>query len=171
MRLQVSRQAAEVAEAIEQYASLEGAGWKAGAGSAVGGAQARYYRAMLEAFCRRGAGCIYRYWFGTQLVAIDLCIEDGEQLIVLKTTYDEAAAADGLSPALLMREEALRALFDEGRLQRLEFYGRVMEWHTRWTKQVRTLYHVNYYRSGALALLHARWQSRRAPPPEKTHVP
>lgn len=167
-RLQVSRAAEDVSDAIAQYAQLEGAGWKAGAGSAVGGAQAHYYRTMLEAFCRRGAGCIYRYWFGERLVAIDLCIEDAAQLIVLKTTYDEGAAADGLSPALLMREEALRDLFGDCRLQRLEFYGRVMEWHTRWTKQVRTLYHVNYYRWPVLARLHARWQSRTL---KAHHVP
>jgi CelD/BcsL family acetyltransferase involved in cellulose biosynthesis len=172
LRLQVSRDADQVAHAIEQYGQLESAGWKAGAGSAVDGAnaQGRYYRAMLEGFCRRGAGSIYRYWFGEQLVAIDLCIEDGDQLIVLKTTYDESVAG-GLSPALLMREEALRALFGEARLGRLEFYGRVMEWHTRWTNQVRTLYHVNYYRWGALARLHALWQSRRAAQPKETHVP
>jgi CelD/BcsL family acetyltransferase involved in cellulose biosynthesis len=170
-RLQVSREAGEVAAAIEQYGRLESAGWKAGAGSAVdaANAQGRYYRALLEAFCRRGAGSIYRYWLGERLVAIDLCIEDGAQLIVLKTSYDESVAG-GLSPALLMREEALRALFAEQRLARLEFYGRVMEWHTRWTNQVRTLYHVNYYRWSALARLHALWQSRRAQPKE-THVP
>ena len=172
LRLEVSRDAGAVAEAVAQYASLELAGWKAGQGSAVDGtnAQGRYYRAMLEAFCRRGAGSIYRYWFGDQLVAADLCIEDGAQLIVLKTTYDEGVA-NGLSPALLMREEALQALFAEGRLQRLEFYGRVMEWHTRWTKEVRTLYHINYYRWSALARLHARWRSRRAPLPKETDVP
>jgi CelD/BcsL family acetyltransferase involved in cellulose biosynthesis len=172
LRLQVSRDADQVAAAIDQYGRLESAGWKAGGGSAVDGAnaQGRYYRAMLEAFCRRGAGSIYRYWFGEQLVAIDLCIEDGAQLIVLKTTYDESVAG-GLSPALLMREEALRALFDAAHPGRLEFYGRVMEWHTRWTNEMRTLYHVNYYRWGALARLHALWQSRRAVQPKETHVP
>ena len=172
LRLQVSRSPDEVAAAIEQYGRLESAGWKSGGGSAVdaANAQGRYYRAMLESFCRRGAGSIYRYWFGEQLVAIDLCIEDDTQLIVLKTTYDESVAG-GLSPALLMREEALQALFAEARLGRLEFYGRVMEWHTRWTNEVRTLYHVNYYRWSALARLHALWQSRRASEPKENHVP
>ena len=28
----------------------------------------------------------------------------------------------------------------------VEFYGKLMEWHTRWTDHVRTLYHINYYR-------------------------
>ena len=171
-RLQVSRAAHEVADAVADYARLESAGWKGGGGTAVGAgnAQGRYYRAMLEGFCRRGAGSIYRYWFGEQLVAMDLCIEDANQIIVLKTTYDESVAGN-LSPTLLMREEACRALFDAGRFARLEFYGKVMEWHTRWTDEVRTLYHVNYYRWPALGRLHALWQSRRARTPKEHHVP
>jgi hypothetical protein len=55
-----------------------------------------------------------------------------------------------------MREEATRTLFDEGRLGRIEFYGRVMEWHLRWTDEVRTMYHVNYYRWPVLRRLHAK---------------
>ena len=171
-RLQVSRRPQEVADAVADYGRLESAGWKAGGGTAVNAAnaQGRYYRAMLEGFCRRGAGSIYRYWFGEQLVAMDLCIEDHEQIIVLKTTYDESVP-NNLSPTLLMREAACRALFDEARFARLEFYGKVMEWHTRWTDEVRTLYHVNYYRWPALGRLHALWQSRRARTPKVDHVP
>ena len=172
LRLQVSRDAAEMGAAVADYARLESAGWKAGGGTAVGtaNAQGRFYRAMLERFCRRGAGSVYRYWFNQQLVAMDLCIEDAKQIIVLKTTYDESVPS-GLSPTLLMREEALRQLFDEGKFERLEFYGKVMEWHTRWTDEVRTLYHVNHYRWPALGRLHALWQSRRARPLKEDHVP
>lgn len=170
-RMQVSRAVAEVAAAIADYGRLESAGWKAGGGTAVSAdnAQGRYYRAMLEGFCARGAGSVYRYWFGEQLVAMDLCIEDARQIIVLKTTYDESVP-NSLSPTLLMREEACRALFDEGRFARLEFYGKVMEWHTRWTDEVRTLYHVNFYRWPALGRLHALWQSRRARTSKAHHV-
>jgi len=164
LRLEACRDAGQVAAAVAQYGQLESAGWKAGGGTAVNAAnaQGRYYRAMLERFCARGAGCIYRYWFNEQLVAMDLCIEDGAQIIVLKTTYDESVP-NSLSPTLLMREAACQALFDEGRLERLEFYGKVMEWHTRWTDEVRTLYHVNFYRWSALARLHAWWRKRRTP--------
>jgi CelD/BcsL family acetyltransferase involved in cellulose biosynthesis len=156
LRMQVSRAPEEVAAAVADYGRLESAGWKAGCGTAVdaANAQGRYYRSMLEAFCRRGAGSIYRYWFGEQLVAMDLCIEDRDSIIVLKTSYDESVPKN-LSPTLLMREEACRQLFDEGRFARIEFYGRVMEWHLRWTNEVRTMYHVNYYRWPALGRLHA----------------
>ena len=172
VRLQVSRAEHEVAEAVASYGRLEGAGWKAGAGTAVSedNAQGRYYRALLEGLCRRGAGSMYRYWFGEQLVAMDLCIEDREQIIVLKTTYDETVPAS-LSPTLLMREQAVEILFNEKPHGRIEFYGKVMEWHTRWTDEVRTLYHINFYRWAALARLHLMWQRRRAGPPKENNVP
>ena len=176
VRMQVDRSPGQVSEGVADYGRLESAGWKAGQGTAVSAAnaQGRYYSAMLEGFCQRGAGSIYRYWFGEQLVAMDLCIEDGEQIIVLKTTYDERVPKS-LSPTLLMREEATRALFEAGSVKRIEFYGKVMEWHTRWTEEVRTLYHVNYYRWAALGRLHSLWQSRRARTTKETakeaHVP
>lgn len=160
-RLEVCRDPRQVAQAVADYGRLEGAGWKGREGTAVtqDNDQGRFYRAMLENFCARGAGSIYRYWFDETLVATDLCIEDGAQIVILKTAYDETVDS-GLSPALLMREEQCRQLFDEARLARIEFYGRVMEWHTRWTDEVRTLYHVNCYRWPALARLHAHLQAR-----------
>jgi CelD/BcsL family acetyltransferase involved in cellulose biosynthesis len=166
-RLQVSRDPHDMAAAVADYGRLESAGWKAQGGTAIhpDNAQGRYYRTMLEAFGRRGAASVYRYWFGAQLVAMDFCIEGAGCIVVLKTTYDESIP-NSLSPALLMREEACRQLFDEGRFERIEFYGKVMEWHLRWTDEVRTLYHVNSYRSSALLRLHllaarsAAWRHR-----------
>jgi len=159
-RLETIASAAGIAEAMAAYGRLESAGWKARSGSAVGAGDAQdlFYRNMLEAFARRGQARIYRYWFGEQVVAMDLCILERDTIVILKTAYDEAAPA-GFSPALLMREEACRDLFGEGRFSRIEFYGRVMEWHTRWTDAVRTLYHLNHYRWPALARTHALLQA------------
>jgi CelD/BcsL family acetyltransferase involved in cellulose biosynthesis len=160
-RLEICRDPALVAEAVADYGRLESSGWKASGGTAVhaSNAQGRYYRAMLEAFSARGAGSIYRYYFGQQLVATDLCVEDADSIVVLKTSYDESVP-NSLSPTLLMREEATRRLFEEGRFRRLEFYGRVMEWHLRWTEDVRTMYHVNCYRWPGLRRLHILLESR-----------
>ncbi len=162
-RLEVLRAPEAVAAAVADYGKLESSGWKAGGGSAVhaDNAQGRFYRDMLEAFCGRGAGSIYRYWFGQQLVASDLCIEGPDCIVVLKTAYDESVDR-GLSPTLLMREEATRRLFEEARFARIEFYGKVMEWHLRWTDEVRTLYHLNTYRWPALRGWHRRLQARAA---------
>jgi hypothetical protein len=160
-RLVIERDARAMAAAVADYGRLESAGWKADSGTAVNAhnEQGRYYRAMLEALCRREAASVFRYYFGEQLVAMDLCVEDSGSIVVLKTSYDESVQAS-LSPALLMREEACRRLFDEGRFKRLEFYGRVMEWHLRWTEEVRSMYHVNCYRWPGLRRLHTLMESR-----------
>lgn len=146
-RLDVWRDAGRMAQAVADYGRLETTGWKGRAGTAVAAdnAQGRFYRAMLEAFCASGRGSVYRYFFGDQLVAEDLCIEDGDTVVILKTAYDESVPKH-YSPALLMREEACRRLFEDGGIRRIEFYGRVMEWHTRWTEDVRVMYHLNHFR-------------------------
>jgi hypothetical protein len=68
-----------------------------------------------------------------------------------QTTYDEKVKI--VSPATLMRHEVMNRLFDEGRITRIEFYGKAMEWHLRWTNDLRTLYHVNRYRWSVLKRL------------------
>lgn len=154
-RLQVCTAAQDMTAAVADYGRLETGGWKAAAGSAVSedNQQGHFYRQLLEAFARRGAARVYRYWIGERLAAMDLCVEGGGCLVVLKTAYDEELDKT-LSPALLMREEACRDIFAEPRFDRIEFYGRVMEWHRRWTDEVRTMYHVNRYRWCVLAKLH-----------------
>jgi CelD/BcsL family acetyltransferase involved in cellulose biosynthesis len=167
---------AGVADAIADFARLETAGWKGAEGSAVqvGTAQGRFYQTMMEDYCRAGAGRIYRYRFDDRVVAVELNIEAKSTMVLLKTTYDETVS--GLSPAALMREEVYRRLFDEGRIRRIEYYGRVMDWTLRWTDRTRTLYHVNVYRWPALATVHERVSALRAlkpegAPPQRSHVP
>jgi len=154
VRLDVVQAPGLVAQAIADYGRLESAGWKAGAGTAVapGNAQGRFYTVVFEAFCAVGAGRIYRYLFADKVVAMDLCIEDPGVLVVLKTAYDETLR--NVSPASLMRHDYFRQIFDTGSVKRIEFYGKVMEWHKRWTDDVRTIYHVNRYRSPWLRAAH-----------------
>jgi len=144
--LEVLTRPEEVGPAIEDYGRMESAGWKAAGGTAIhpDNAQGRFYRNMLEAFCRAGEGRIYRYRFGERVVAVDLCIEGGGVIVVLKTTYDESI--NTISPTFLMRQEAFRKMFEERRVKRIEFFGKLMEWHTKWSDEVRTIYHINYYR-------------------------
>ena len=52
-------------------------------------------------------------------------------MIVLKDCfYDEEMNQH--SPALMMREEIMRCVYEKGDVRVVEFYGRVMEWHTKW---------------------------------------
>jgi CelD/BcsL family acetyltransferase involved in cellulose biosynthesis len=151
----------EVAAGLRDYAALETAGWKAEGGTAIrlGTPQGDFYDAVLQAFARRGAARVYCCRLGDRVVAVDLAIESAAQQVVLKTTYDEAARA--LSPAFLMRQVALAA--EWARLPpRVEFFGRRMEWHERWTDRVRTLYHLNVVRSKAVGWLRSVARGRAA---------
>jgi CelD/BcsL family acetyltransferase involved in cellulose biosynthesis len=146
----------QVAAALADYGRLESAGWKAGTGTAIApdNAQGRFYQQMLQHFCGHGRGRIYRYRFGEQVVAMDLCIDNGPLVVVLKTAYDESFRT--LSPSTLMRQDQFAQWWAEGRYQRIEFYGKTMEWHTRWTDQQRALYHATSFRWGLLKSLRER---------------
>ncbi|MDP2171365.1 MAG: GNAT family N-acetyltransferase [Rhodocyclaceae bacterium] len=152
-------QPAAVAQAIEDYGVLESAGWKGKDGTAVhpDNAQGRFYRKMLENLCAQGRGRIYRYRFNDKVVAMDLCIEAGDRIVILKTAYDETYKT--VSPSTLMRHDEFRELFDSGKFKRIEFYGKIMEWHTRWSENKRALYHLTTYRSALITKLHA-WRQK-----------
>jgi Acetyltransferase (GNAT) domain len=140
------RAAGEVADAIREYGRLESAGWKAKDGTAVSldNAQGRFYRDIFEHFCERGEAVIYQFMIGDKVVASDLCLLRNGMMVVLKTAYDESF--NEYSPALMMREDIMKQVFAENQVHVVEFYGRVMEWHTRWSEEIRTLYHVNCLR-------------------------
>lgn len=132
--------------AIVEYGQLEAVGWKASNGTAVhsDNAQGRFYQAMLRHFCSLGRGEIWRLRFNEKIVAMDLCISAGNTLVILKTAFDSSYQT--ISPAFLLKQEAFQKLFDEGYVRRIEFYGRQMDWHTRWTTESRVLYHANFDR-------------------------
>jgi hypothetical protein len=155
-RLEVVGDSDRIDENVLDYAKLENAGWKAEGGTAIapGNPQHQFYSSMLKRFSARGQTRIYRYFYNDRLVATDLCLLADGVLIVLKTTYAESEKKS--SPALLMREEAFAKLFAEDGAKSIEFYGKVMDWHTRWSDDFRTLYHVNCYRFGWMRRWHAR---------------
>jgi len=155
-RLEVLTAESDMARGVADFGRIESAGWKGEQGTAVHAenAQGRYYTEMLEAFARRGEARVYRYFLDGELAATDLCIGGDGVLIVLKITYDEAQRTHG--PNVLLREAEFRDVFDAGAFRRIEFYGRVRDWHTKWTDDVRTLFHVTCYRWGALRRV---WQA------------
>ncbi|RZI59256.1 MAG: GNAT family N-acetyltransferase [Rubrivivax sp.] len=151
-RLECLTRPEDVAPALANYGRLEASGWKGSEGTAIapGHPQYEFYRAMLESFARAGRVRLYQYWFDDAVVAMDLCIESGGKIVILKTAYDEAHKA--VSPSTLMRQLQFQQLFDAaaagGPIRRIEFYGKVMEWHTRWTADARPIYHATLYRWG-----------------------
>jgi len=162
-RLECITDAKDVSKAIADYGLLESAGWKSADGTAIhpDNAQGHFYRKMLENFCQLGQARIYHYWFDDKVVAMDLCVHDDAVIVILKTAYDESFKS--VSPSTLMRQIEFQLLFDEKKFKRIEFYGKVMEWHTRWTDNARPVYHANAYRHAlVLSLLDLRATMRKS---------
>jgi len=86
-------------------------------------------------------------------IAADLCVVRGDALILLKIAYDEAF--EHYSPSTLLRREFMQDLLGSGRVRRVEFFGRLMDWHRRWTGEQRSLYHLTTFRWRWLARLRA----------------
>jgi hypothetical protein len=142
----VIRDPAAVENAIRELGRMESKGWKAKEGTAVSmdNAQGRFYREVLEHFCARGEGVIYQLRIAGQVAATDICVTRGEMLVLLKTAYDEQMSV--YSPAFLLREDILRDLYAGGRVRNYEFYGPLMDYQLRWTRNIRTLYHLTCFR-------------------------
>jgi hypothetical protein len=151
--LLVYRDPQEVLSAVREFGRLESKGWKGQEGTAIeeSNPQGRFYREILEAFCASGEGVIYQLLLDGKVVASDLCLARNGMLVVLKTAYDETI--EKVSPALLMRQDILQKLFEERRIAVVEFYGKVLDWHLKWTDQVRNMYHVNFFRNALVARL------------------
>lgn len=162
-RLEQLSAADDMREAVTAYGNMESAGWKAATNTAVhiDNAQGQFYLEMLQRFCRRGLGVVYRYYYNDQLVATDLCIKDSENIIILKTTYDENIKTS--SPTMLMRQEIFSEIFSQQDTRNIEFYGKLMDWHTKWSKDIRTMYHVNHYTT-PVARIKSLVSSQRAEP-------
>ena len=146
----------EMAPALARYGAIESAGWKADEGTSIhpDNAQGRFYTQLLEDAAARGEAVINEYLFDDRSVAMNLCLARNGVLVVLKTTYDESIKL--FSPASLLREEELQDLFAQCRIRRVEYYGRLMEWHTRLTDRKRTLHHLTVYRWPLLKALAER---------------
>ena len=139
-----------VESAFLQFAALESASWKAEGGTAISASnqQGAFYRDMLRDLAGRGAAFAIRLTLGGQPIAVDFGVRDEETIVLLKTTYDENLKA--YSPGQLLHEQAFAYVFQQRRVERIEFYGKLMEYETRWTDQSRMLFHVNFYRSPLL---------------------
>ena len=144
--MRMLRDKAAMASALERYGALESSGWKAGEGTAIhaDNAQGRFYRRLFEGAAARGEAVVCEYLFDDRTVAMNLGLVRHGRWAVLKTTYDESVKL--YSPASLLREEELQSLFGDGSTVRIEYFGRLMEWHTKLTDQKRTLYHLTTYR-------------------------
>jgi len=163
--------AADMVGVIQRYGEMEGRSWKAQNGTAITPAneQGRFYTRLLSEAAARGEAVVYELLFDGKTVASNLCLRRGTTLVMLKTTYDEALQS--YSAAFLLHQDLVQQLFEQQRIQRLEYYGKVMEWHTRWTENKRELYHLTSFRWGWLKALAARRASAAAQTPAIAPAP
>ena len=136
-----------MAPALARYGALESAGWKAKDGTAIhaDNPQGRFYRELLEQAAQRGEARIYELHFDGRTVASNLCLCRDGVLLILKTTFDESIDK-ALSPAFVLQQRELEQFFASHEFTRLEYFGRFMEWHSRWTEHKRPLHHLTQYR-------------------------
>ena len=143
----VDRDTDRMADCVKEHGILESKGWKGKFGTAVApdNEQGLFYRKVLENFSREGEAVFYRLKFDGMTVASNLCLERSGVMVNLKIAYDEDFKR--FAPGFLLKEEMLKTLFSEGRIRILESYGGVRKgWTTKWFTELRTMYHVNFYR-------------------------
>jgi CelD/BcsL family acetyltransferase involved in cellulose biosynthesis len=154
-------EASDMAAAVARYGEVESAGWKAESGTAIhpDNEQGRFYAELLTIEAAHGSALVHEYWLDGGLAASNLCLVHDKTLVVLKTTYDEKYTQ--LSPAFLLRLAQTQSAYETGDVDRIEFYGRKRDWHTRWTEKFRTVYHASAYRG---SLIRKITESRRQAP-------
>jgi hypothetical protein len=156
-RFVVVNEASEIDQALDRYSQLELSGWKLLEGTAVNEStgQLKFYSTLLKSYAKSGQAHIAQLWIieneVERLVASDLCIIRANTAYMLKTSYDETLrdheSMSSLTPAALMHEELFKYWINECGISRLEFYGKTLDWHLRWTSQQRQLYHLSIFRS------------------------
>ena len=121
---------------LEQGLQVEAAGWKRQEGTAmlVDPAAGRFFTSYAAEACQQGRLRLNLMYVGEQPVAMQLAVEVGSRLWLLKIGYDESFAR--CSPGNLLLLESLRDSAARG-LQSVEFLGRCEPWTELWTTRER----------------------------------
>lgn len=151
-RLLVSTDEESMAAAVERYAEIESRGWKGKAGTALvpGNVQEQFYRSVMQAYANQGQAYVFELYLGDSLAASRLCIANADQLIILKTTYDETFSDYATGRILLY--ETIRYVFDERVSNRVDFYTNASREQLEWATSSRTMYNLSMYRPAAQPL-------------------
>ncbi len=159
-RLRCSTNPADVMPALREFEALARAGRQASAANRSLSDPAGHFTDPMVAFCAQGRGRIYRLYFGDRVVAMDLCVDNGRSIAVLATAYDETFRS--ASPFTLMRFDQMQEWAEEGQFQRLELYGKVLQWYGKWRHDACKLYSTTVYRWPLLRSLHGTFERGRS---------
>jgi CelD/BcsL family acetyltransferase involved in cellulose biosynthesis len=138
--------------AVGRYAAVESSGWKGKAGTALepGNTQEVFYSGVMQAFAADAQAWVFELYLGEALAASRLCIANREQLIILKTTYDEQYSDYAAGRILLY--ETLRYVFEQRISARVDFYTNATRDQLEWATDSRTMYNLSMYRPSARPL-------------------
>jgi len=134
-------------DAVRTYGEIEQRGWKGEAGTAVdiNDNSGSFYVEMLDRFAARGQATAYQLIFDNEPVASAITIKGCGMMVILKITFDEAKS--DYSPGLLMMYELHKVAFMDPSVEMIEYYGKATQRAQQWAVRLRTLYHLDYYRS------------------------
>jgi len=134
----------DVDVAIDIYAQLESSGWKSDENTAITpeNNQGLFYKNLFKKLADSKSVIIYQLLLGDKIIASDLTIISKGRTVILKTTYDEKFKR--FSPATVLRKLQFEYIFKSENIKKIEFYGKMMDWHYRWTHETREMYHLNW---------------------------
>lgn len=142
----------QVKAGVAHFAEIEIQSWKAKEGTAVSteNQQGQFYRDMMVEFAGNKNACIWYFKVSSQIAAVDLCVKQGSDLIILKTTFDEQYAQ--YSPALLLKLDMIKYYSEnpEHGVTNIEFYGKAMDWHKRLNSELRNIVHLTWQANGVI---------------------
>jgi CelD/BcsL family acetyltransferase involved in cellulose biosynthesis len=134
----------EVSPLLEEIVAVEAAGWKGVEGTALAQDPARLR--FFEDYAARSAAdetlCVARLRIGDEPAAVQLAVEHGRRLWLLKIGYDERFAR--CSPGTLLMLEVAGWASDKA-LEAIEFLGVAEEWTRFWTEEVRDCVALHVY--------------------------
>jgi hypothetical protein len=147
-RLEVLTQPTELSAALERYGDIENQSWKGKAGTAIhrDNIQGQFYRDVLLGFARDKQAVMYELYLNDRLVSSQISIANASMLILLKTTYDEAFAAN--APGRILDYLLLQKVFADKRFSVVEFYTNASSERQTWGTGIRTINHITVYRAG-----------------------
>lgn len=136
----------EINAAVDRYGILESQGWKGKNGTAIHPAnrQGQFYLALLASFAQNQQALVFESYIEGRLVASRLCILNAENLIILKTTFDENYSQYALGN--LNRFKLIEALFELKISKCVDFYTNAKKEQLYWSTEQRPMFNGSSYR-------------------------
>lgn len=129
--------------AFEAFVAVENASWKgeAGVGTAIASSPGlyRYYHTLVQEFGALGRCQINLLSIAGRHVAGQLCVRDGDRLVLLKIGYDQHFRQ--LAPGALLLDEILRLSAADAGVRRVDLMT-APAWAQRWAPNYEPLYEV-----------------------------